>query len=364
MSMPSYPRADSERAATTRAQALLQARRFSEALRELQPHLAGGTMQVLTLAAQAELKLHHYPQAQRLAEQASAAHPNSVTAALVLAKVMSERRQPWRVHAIISSALALAPDDPRLHTQWVLADLLANKVNERTEDLARQAVALQPANPTARQILSVVLYRRKDRSKFLEARQLAQQAATESPATALSGITVSLTARRRWNPLPPLRHEAQSLRDNPADGNAKSVVISALVTLFGAGLLIQTVALFAALKFAYDGYSNTDVDDVLVVTAAETLSAVTLGVLLLWLVIVLGLGRDRGTVAQVGRRSSLVVSCAGFQLAVVACLLCAFTWDTNHARVWLLTGFSAALLGALVAGIAIWFRRRAAFAER
>ncbi len=358
------PDTTAEHAATVRAEVLLQARRFGEALRELGPHLAAGSLQVLMLAAQAELKLHNYPQAQRLAEQAAASAPTSTTAALVLAKVLSERRQPWRVHAVLVKAFALAPNDARLHTQWVLGDLLANKVDDVTEEHARQAVRLQPANPAARQVLSVVLYRRKDKNKYLEARQLAQEAAAESPATALSGITVSLTARRRWNPIPPLRHEAQSLRENPADVNARSVVVSALITLFGSGLVLQMVALFVALKFAYDGYINTEVDAALVRTTAEGLSAVTLGVLLLWILLVIGLGRDRATVARVGRRSSLVTSAAGFQITIVACFICAFTWDTDHARVWLLTAFCAALLGTIVTGIAVWFRHRAAFAER
>ncbi|AZI58937.1 hypothetical protein EH165_13100 [Nakamurella antarctica] len=353
---------DGPAGAARRAELLLNAGRFDQAWELVRDYVPTGNLAVMLVAAQAQTKLTHYDEAQKLAEAAVAAYPSSPLALLVLAKVFTQRRFPWHVHEVLTKALALAPSDPRLHTEWVLADLLGASVNYLTEKHAREAVSLQPGEPAARQLLSLTLFRLKDKTKYAEAQALAAEAAAEAPDSSLTGLTLSLTSHRRWNLLPVMRHELQTLRVSPTDVNARGVLVLILLRILGAGLLIYFLVLFVETQTAYESYG--DVEAQRAQAAGIVLVSFAAVIVGFWAVVIARMGRLRGALLMVIARSPVVLGALGLQLASFLSGLLTVGWQNNEGRAWLLAGFSCALSGTLWCATAIWLRRTAAITPR
>ncbi|MCL2780475.1 MAG: tetratricopeptide repeat protein [Actinomycetia bacterium] len=160
-----------------RARALLETKRYEDALGELQMPLtkepADGT--ALCLSARAFLGLGQPEQALAAARAAASAQPDDVWPLRLMTIALTRLHRRPEAVSVADAAIKLAPDDWNTYAQRALIDIERRKATPATWEMARAAVRIAPNEPQAHLLLGNVAMTDHDLAQADESFRAAQR---------------------------------------------------------------------------------------------------------------------------------------------------------------------------------------------
>ncbi len=335
------------REASARAQTLIAAGRYPDAIRLLGSQLAAepGDTESRRLLGWAQLGVDDRDGALRSVQQLAAAAPDDVDTHLLAAAVHSARREIAPAQQAARTAIRLAPSHPAPYRVAAGVDIANNLVTDSTVALARKAIELDPNDADAHRIAGTALLelrRRKEAGDYLK------RAAALDPQDTTTAAELSRWHAHSGRSAEAARGFAAVVRADPTDRLALANLRVTVWRTFSIAQLVLWIAMvvIGRIRLLTSGDPESWVHVVGPIVVVTTLAA--------WAFLLRSAWRGVASMLTVVRTDRTLQIGLGAHLLCLFALICATLIPGGAGE----TVFFVAIVLLVTATVTLWIKQR------